>query len=229
MANSHNLSFFDRSVGIIFDSPSRSDLFIFVKCSKRKEDNSWEKFSQGEGKVVKLDVGELALISQVLDKKSLSWSTEHVYHGRVSYLFFGWITNSFVIQIDVYVKKVPSEEVETLRELVAHLLKEKTSNAWVTESLTKKDILLKLHTSSEWLAQKVLMLYKSRKYDLDDAEVLDAYHGYIENGVRLEGKLLRDVRRLMEKYMPVIMELLTKAGTPQGVEITKISSDELSY
>jgi hypothetical protein len=187
------------------------------------------KIFSGEGKVVKLNMGELALISQVLHKKSLSWSSEHVYQGRVSYLFFGWIANAFVVQIDVYVKKLSSEEVHTLRELVVHLLKEKTSTKWITEPLNKQEVLLNLHTSSEWLAQTVLMLYKSRKYDLDDAEMLDAYYGYIENGARLEGKVLKDVRALMEKYVPVIKELLAEEGTPQGVEITKINSDELFY
>ena len=53
LTDKHSQSFFGQAVGLTIQSSSKSDPFIFLKCIKKKPDNSWEKPSLGEGKAIK--------------------------------------------------------------------------------------------------------------------------------------------------------------------------------
>ncbi len=54
MVNTHRKMFFGQNVGMMLQSPSWHDPYIFLTFIQKKEDNSWEKPSSGEGKVLKL-------------------------------------------------------------------------------------------------------------------------------------------------------------------------------
>jgi hypothetical protein len=59
MTNSHNYSFFGQKSALFIKSSSKNEPYIFFQCIKSKNDGSWEKPSQGEGKIIKLSLEEM--------------------------------------------------------------------------------------------------------------------------------------------------------------------------
>ncbi|MHA1508743.1 MAG: hypothetical protein ACTSO6_08580, partial [Promethearchaeota archaeon] len=70
MADYHIKTFYGQKSSITLTSPSKSTPYIFLSCINRKEDGTWEKTSEGEGKTVKLSIEEIICILEVLLKKS---------------------------------------------------------------------------------------------------------------------------------------------------------------
>ena len=58
MSDTHSYSFFGQKVGLIIQSSSNSEPFIFFRFIKSKGDGSWEKPSSGEGRGIKFSLEE---------------------------------------------------------------------------------------------------------------------------------------------------------------------------
>jgi len=90
MADSHNYSFFGQKTGLILQSSSKHDPYIFFRVIKKKDNETWEKFSSGEGKNVKFSLEEMILILQVLNKEVTMWSSYHMYRENNTKISFQW-------------------------------------------------------------------------------------------------------------------------------------------
>ncbi len=128
MANNHSQSFFGQTNGIILSSPSKTDPFIFLRCIKKKPDGIWEKPSLGEGKTIRCSLEEIVMILQVLEGKTPSWSGYHKYKEKNTQISVNWEGNSqdkLWIRVGDYSKMFGFSQVEILRLLLIHILKEK--------------------------------------------------------------------------------------------------------
>lgn len=125
---SHNQSFFGQSTGIVFQSSSKAEPHIFIRCIKKKRDGSWEKYSLGEGKTIKCSLEEIVMMRQVLEGKIPSWSIYHSYKDTNTQIQFNWENgNSEVLWIRIgdYAKMLAAPQIEILKALLEHLFKEK--------------------------------------------------------------------------------------------------------
>ena len=132
MSNTHNYSFFGKNTGMMIQSSSREDPFIFLRCILKKENGDWEKPSRGEGKNVKFSLEEIILMLQVLRKEVSSWSTYHSFKENSTQISFKWKNGDFkelYINIDNYPKMLTYAQIEILRLLLEHLLHEKIKYA----------------------------------------------------------------------------------------------------
>ncbi len=132
MANTHSQSFFGQNTGLIINSSSREEPYIFLTCIKRKSDGIWEKPSLNEGKVIKCSLEELVMILQVLNRKTLNWQTIHDYKDNKTSISFGWEDDKaqiLWINIGNYSKMLNFAQTEILRLLILHILKEKIKYA----------------------------------------------------------------------------------------------------
>jgi hypothetical protein len=125
MTDQHNQSFFGQNVAMFVRSSSKYDDFIFIQSIKRKGKNNWEKPSKGEGKNIKLSLGEMIMILKVLDGVKDSWSTYHRYKDENTQISFNWQESVLWINIGEYAKKLQSPNIEILNLLLNHLIKEK--------------------------------------------------------------------------------------------------------
>ena len=90
MTDNHSKSFFGQATGIIINSPSKTDPFIFLRCIKKKQDGIWEKPSLGEGKTIKCSLEQIVMILQVLEGKTPSWSGYHKYKETNTQISVNW-------------------------------------------------------------------------------------------------------------------------------------------
>ncbi len=137
MPDRHSKSFFGQSTCIIISSNSKYDPFIFLRCIKKKGDNTWEKYSKHEGKVIKLSLEEVIIILEILNCKKVKWSTVHAFKGKKTSIAFNWETNQFEklwINVEEYPKLLKFAEIEFMRYLLEHMLKEK-----IEYSTSKRD------------------------------------------------------------------------------------------
>ena len=132
MADQHSQSFFGQNTGLIINSSSKSDAFLFIRCIKRKSDGIWEKPSAGEGKVIKCSLEEIIMILNVLNRKALNWQSYHTFKDNKTSISFGWEdekAQTLWIHIDKYSKMINSAQAELLRLLLTHILDEKINYA----------------------------------------------------------------------------------------------------
>lgn len=138
MADAHNYSFFGQKTGIILQSSSKHDPYIFFRVIKKKDNETWEKFSSGEGKNVKFSLEEMILILQVLNKEVNMWTSYHKYKENNTKISFQWKQEegkqSLWINIGEYYKMLNSSQTEVLRLLLTHILKEKIKYATTSRS-----------------------------------------------------------------------------------------------
>ncbi|MBD3254549.1 MAG: hypothetical protein GF383_05625 [Candidatus Lokiarchaeota archaeon] len=142
MVDSHSQSFFGQSSAIIIQSSSKSDPYVFIRCLKKKPDNSWEKPSEGEGKVIKCSLEEMVMILRVLERQSEKWSSYHSYKEKKTPISINWADNNaetLWINIGKYKKMLGLAQAEVLRLLLNHLLKEKIKYATVSNYKTADD------------------------------------------------------------------------------------------
>ena len=128
MVDKHSQSFFGQSTGLTIQSSSRTDPFIFLKCIQKKSDGNWEKPSQGEGKTIKLNLDEMVMISEVLNRKLDKWSSFHNFNQIKTQITFQWedqSKNKLKIYIDKYSKMLNFAQSEIFKRLLEHLLEEK--------------------------------------------------------------------------------------------------------
>ena len=126
MTDSHNYSFFGKESAIILQSSSKKESHIFLRCIKKKNNDIWEKWSKNEGKVIKFSIEEIIMILRVLQGKQPSWSTYHRFNEKQTQISFNMQNNEqLFISIDKYKKMLSIAQIEVLKLLLEHILKEK--------------------------------------------------------------------------------------------------------
>jgi hypothetical protein len=132
MVDKHSQSFFGKSSGLTIQSSSKNDSFIFLQCIQKKSDGSWEKPSNGEGKNIKINMDEMVMILEVLNKNLQNWSSYHKFNEANTQISFKWDDakkHRLYINIGKYSKMLNYAQTEILRLLLKHLLKEKIEYA----------------------------------------------------------------------------------------------------
>ena len=125
MTDSHNYSFFGKESAIILQSSSKKEPYIFLRCIKKKDNGSWEKWSKREGKVIKFSIEEIIMILRVLRGTQKSWSTYHRFNDTQTQISFNLQTpEQLFVSIDSYRKMLSVAQIEVLRMLLEHILKE---------------------------------------------------------------------------------------------------------
>jgi len=142
MTNTHNYSFFGQKVGLIIQSSSKNEPYIFFRLIKSKENGIWEKPSNGEGKVIKFSIEEMVWIIRVLKKEAKSWSSFHTYKDNKTQITFKWEENEngkLWIHIGSYSKILSYSQFKVLEMLLKHILKEKIKFSTINQSFNKHD------------------------------------------------------------------------------------------
>ncbi len=140
MVDNHSYSFFGQKVGLIIQSSSKNEPYIFFRLIKSKNNGSWEKPSIGEGKVIKFSLEEIVWIIRVLDKETNSWSSYHTFKDSKTQISFKWENGEYHklwIHIGKYSKVLEYAQIKILDLLMKHLLKEKIQFA-TTPNISKK-------------------------------------------------------------------------------------------
>ena len=141
MVEFHTKTFYGQKSSIILTSPSKSVSHVFLSCINRKNDGTWEKTSQEEGKTVKITIEEIICIIEVLHKKSANWRGYHVFKERKTEIYVVWEKESpEVIQIKIgdYIKKLRFPNLNFFTLMLEHILSEKIEFA--TSGVTEKTI-----------------------------------------------------------------------------------------
>ena len=139
MTDYHIKTFYGQKSSITLTSPSKSAPYIFLSCINRKEDGTWERTVEGEGKTVKISIEEIICILEVLLKKSANWRGFHVFKERKTEIYVGWEKESReVIQIKIgeYLKKLRFPNLNFFTLMLEHILSEKIEFA--TSGTTEK-------------------------------------------------------------------------------------------
>ncbi len=139
MTDYHTKTFYGQKSSISLTSPSKSVSYVFLSIFNRKEDGTWERTSEGEGKTVKITIEEIICILEVLNKNSANWRGFHVFKERKTEIYVGWEKESReVIQIKIgdYVKKLRFPNLNFLTMILEHILGEKIEFA--TSGITEK-------------------------------------------------------------------------------------------
>jgi hypothetical protein len=113
-------------------SPSKQVPYIFLSCINRKDNGSWEKPSEGEGKTVRLSIEEIICILEVLKKRSANWRGYHVFKERKTEIYVGWEDESrqvLRVKIGEYKKKLRFPNLTFLTLMLDHILIEKIEHA----------------------------------------------------------------------------------------------------
>lgn len=143
MVDKHSQSFFGQSTGLTLLSSSRSDPYLYFKCIQKKQDGSWEKPSAGEGKTIKCNLDEIIMILQVLKKNQKVWSSFHNFKDSKTQISFKWDEKNdrrLMIRIGKYSKILNFSQVELLRLLLKHILKEKIEYATTSNFLGNRKV-----------------------------------------------------------------------------------------
>lgn len=123
-----------RTAMIISTTSTISDPFLFIRCLRKGENGQWERPSQGEGKNIKLSLGEMISVLAVAEKHLPNWSTVHKYRDQnntehTTVIGFQWgesnESNTLWIAIADYRKAVMFPETDILARLLRHIITEK--------------------------------------------------------------------------------------------------------
>jgi hypothetical protein len=132
MTDYHTKTFYGQKSSLTLTSPSKSVSYIFLSIFNQKEDGSWEKTSEGEGKTVKISIEEIICILEVLKKKSANWRGFHVFKERKTEIYVGWEKEARdIIQIKIgdYIKKLRFPNLNFFTLMLEHILQEKIAFA----------------------------------------------------------------------------------------------------
>jgi hypothetical protein len=144
LADFHIKTFYGQKRSVRVTSPSKQVPYIFLSCINRKDDGSWEKPSEGEGKTVRLSIEEIICILEVLNRRSANWRGYHVFKERKTEIYVGWQDESrqvLLIRIGEYNKKLRFPNLNFLTLMLDHILSEKiefaTSGTFETKAEEK--------------------------------------------------------------------------------------------
>ena len=154
MVDNHSYSFFGQKVGLIIQSATKNEPYIFFRLIKCKNDGSWEKPSTGEGKIIKFSLEEMVWILRVLDKGVNSWSSYHTFKNNKTQISFKWEDgkkDKLWIHIGSYSKVLEYAQLAILEMLLKHILKEKIEFATIsnTSKKSKSDVLSNIIVQEE--------------------------------------------------------------------------------
>ena len=101
--------------------------FMFLSCIKKKADGSYEKPSQGEGKTVKINIGEMAKILLILKAKIKSWDATHEYKEQKTFISFKLEKKGKSLQIIIgdYTKVLSQDEIIVFKIILKQIFTEK--------------------------------------------------------------------------------------------------------
>ncbi len=128
----HNRSFFGQKSGLIFDSGDWDIEYAYLTCIKKNPEKGWEKPSLGQGKKIKLNLGEIIMIRRVLMGVEDRWSTVHKFNDEQSTIGISRDkTNHEQIWVNInsYSKNIRPPETEIFLMLLVHVINEKIENA----------------------------------------------------------------------------------------------------
>jgi len=173
MADFHTKSFFGQKSGIIVNSPSKLEPYIFLRCINRKEDGTWEKPSKNEGKTVRLSIEEIICILEVLNRKSQNWRGYHVFKDEKTEIYVGWESEAREVlrfKIGNYKKKLKFPNTKFLVKLLEHILDEKiefaTSGTFEPKNQREKTVESEYSVFSEHIkAKDGLHVIETTEYD----------------------------------------------------------------
>ncbi|MFX1568896.1 MAG: hypothetical protein ACFFCV_11090 [Promethearchaeota archaeon] len=146
MADFHTKTFYGQKTSVRVTSPSKQVPYIFLTCTKRKNDGSWEKSSEGEGKTVRLSIEEIICIIEVLNRRSANWRGYHIFKDRKTEIYVGWEDDSrqfLRVKIGEYNKRLRFPNLNFLTLMLDHILSEKiefaTSGTFEAKSIEKEE------------------------------------------------------------------------------------------
>ncbi|MFX1376443.1 MAG: hypothetical protein ACFFA0_11560 [Promethearchaeota archaeon] len=120
---------------MFIQSSAKSEPFIFLKFIKKKNNGSWEKLSTGEGKTIKCGLEEIVMILTVLKRKKKSWSTVHSFKEEKTQISLSWEGDNKVwFNVGDYPKMLSFTQIEILRLLLTHILKEKIAFSTIPDT-----------------------------------------------------------------------------------------------
>jgi hypothetical protein len=128
MADIHKKSFWGNKSAIILESPGKKVPYIFLTCIKKKENGEWEKFSQKEGKTIKINIKEIICILEVLKQRLDNWRGYHIFKRERTEIFVYWKDPSKSIctfEIGSYNLDLKFPDNKLLTFLLNHILSEK--------------------------------------------------------------------------------------------------------
>ncbi|MFX0001445.1 MAG: hypothetical protein ACFE9Q_15575 [Candidatus Hodarchaeota archaeon] len=147
MADFHTKTFYGQRTSVRVTSPSKQVPYIFLSCIHRKNDGSWEKPSEGEGKTVRLSIEEIICILEVLNRRSANWRGYHVFKERKTEIYVGWEDQSrqvLSINIGEYTKKLRFPYLNFMTLMLDHILNEKiefaTSGTFEAKTIEKEEV-----------------------------------------------------------------------------------------
>ncbi|MHA2048723.1 MAG: hypothetical protein ACW986_03835 [Promethearchaeota archaeon] len=120
---------------MFIQSSSKNESFIYLTFIKKKENGSWEKLSTGEGKTIKCSLEEMVMILEVLKKNNKSWSTVHSFKQEKTSISVSWEGESKIwFNVGEYPKMLTFAQIEILKLLLHHILKEKIEHSTVPDT-----------------------------------------------------------------------------------------------
>ena len=129
MVNSHRKMFFGQNVGMMLQSPSWYDPYIFLTFIRKKPNSTWEKPSSGEGKTLKFSLEEMVMMLEIVSGESDSWSTVHKFKEEQTKIIFRWDkedAEKLWVHINKeYNKSLDFAQIQIFRMLLDHILQEK--------------------------------------------------------------------------------------------------------
>jgi len=184
MVDKHSQSFFGQSTGLTLLSSSRSDPYLYFKCIQKKQNGSWEKPSAGEGKTIKCNLDEIIMILQVLKKNEKAWSSFHNFNDSKTQISFKWDEKNdkrLMIRIGKYSKVLNYSQIELLRLLLKHILKEKieyaTTSNFTGNKKVPKENLKSVHNNQ-------VITPKSKGITIGNSEVNEGKISQIEGSIK---------------------------------------------
>jgi hypothetical protein len=183
MTDNHSQSFFGKSTGLLIQSSSKSEPYIFLTCIKKKPDDTWEKISQGEGKTIRCSLEEMVMILQILKQKILSWSGYHTYKENDTPISFNWENNKenkIWINIANYSKKLGMAQIELFKLLLKHLINEKIKNVSISNlpkiqinNIKTMEHLNKINSNDNTLNENKYIKHSNLKTNIQNNEKIE--------------------------------------------------------
>ena len=136
--NHHNYSFFGQKTGMLLDSAEINQPCLYLRFLKKKQDGSWEKPSQGEGKNIKLNLLEMIAILRIFRTQNTKWSTVHKFGEETTSITVENKNNIISFMISGYVKQLKYPESVLFTDLLDHIYHEKIVNATGNNSKNSK-------------------------------------------------------------------------------------------
>jgi hypothetical protein len=132
MTQSHRKSFFGQKTGMVISSRDWAEPFIMLTFIKKKgtNGNEWEKFA--EGKILKVNLVELAAIRDVVRGVKPAWKTFHKYNDSGTPIEVRWENDkkeTVLFSAGGYVRPVQWPESVVLSQLLDHIFIEKIQYA----------------------------------------------------------------------------------------------------